>query len=145
MNAVLIISPDVINNNMAGPGIRYWNLAHELSKHLRVILLTPNKCNLQAEFTIEQFNKETDLKYSRSVTSILVQGVSLWKHPFLKKLNIPIIVDLYDLFIFENFEVNFHENDASHLHKAALSVLLDQLKYGDYFICASEKQKDFWL
>lgn len=131
---------------MAGPGIRYWNFANVLSQTFDVTLFTPNNCSLDADFRIEQMSKKAIKECLRSgsgqLTSVIVQGMTLWNHPYLKRFNIPIVVDLYDPFIFENIELF---NDDAQLHRSSLSILLDQLMVGDYFICASDKQKDFWL
>lgn len=145
MNHIVIISPDSIGSKMAGPGIRYWNLSKTLSKYFQVTLFTPNKCDMKASFRVVQIEKWV-LKQSLSqAQAILLQGMTLWKFPFLKKMKVPIIIDLYDPFILENLETFQNSKEELDLHKASLSILIDQLLYGDYFICASEKQKDFWI
>jgi glycosyltransferase involved in cell wall biosynthesis len=67
--------------------------------------------------------------------------------PSLKELGRPIIVDLYDPFTIEN--LHFHAQKPlvarSAIHRNDLAVLNDQLQAGDYFLCASEKQRDYWL
>ena len=142
---ILIVSPDYIDIRMAGPGIRYWNISLELSKYFEVVLFTPNKCSLKSNFIVKTFNKRAFKKESQDAGAILIQGTTLWKNPFIKNLNIPLVVDLYDPFIFENLEMSLENPNSSALHKASLSVLLDQIRHGDYFICASEKQRDFWI
>lgn len=142
---VLIISPDPIQKKMAGPGIRYWNFAKTLSCYFEVVLFTPNNCELEADFKIFKIAKEALKKQATDASCIILQGMTLWNYSFLKKLKVPIIVDLYDPFIFENLEQFEDSVNTNNLHHASLSVLLDQLIYGDYFICASEKQKDFWI
>jgi glycosyltransferase involved in cell wall biosynthesis len=145
LKRIIVISPDYIGEKMAGPGIRYWNIANELSKQFEVILFTPNKCELFAEFSIKQVKKDILVQYALNASCIILQGITLWAHPYLKKIDIPIAVDLYDPFVLENLELDYHSPDVKALHKASLAVLIDQLSYGDYFFCASEKQKDFWI
>ncbi|MCR8659823.1 glycosyltransferase [Paenibacillus endoradicis] len=145
MKNILIVSPDYISVQMAGPGIRYWNFATTLSKTFNVTLLTPNHCELTSNFRILQLNKETLINELKSADSIVIQGMTLWQYPIIKKYKVPIVVDLYDPFVFENLETFNGNKDDNQMHVAGLSVLTDQLQYGDYFICASEKQKDFWL
>lgn len=130
---------------MAGPGIRYWNFANELAKTNKVILMTPNECELKASFEICKLSHNRLKKELIHAKAIIVQGITLWHHSFIKKSNVPIIVDLYDPFIFENFEMFYDSPNSNKLHSGSLDILLDQLMYGDYFICASEKQKDFWI
>ncbi|GGD87494.1 glycosyltransferase [Paenibacillus nasutitermitis] len=127
---------------MAGPGIRYWNFAKVLSQYFEVVLFTPNHCELEADFVIKNINKSQLIEELNNSTCIIVQGMTLWNHSYIRNYNASIIVDLYDPFIFENIEIF---NDDIQAHRASLSILMDQLYFGDYFICASEKQKDFWL
>lgn len=144
---IIIISSDIVNSKMAGPGIRYLEIARSLSKDFKVTLLTPNHSNLQVDsFSILPFSKSFFL--NKKIDVILLQGRILWENPFLKKLNVPLIIDLYDPFIFEEIEVNCNKFDLemqNKLHKSTMSVLIDQLRHGDYFICATEKQKDLWI
>lgn len=145
LKKVVIISPDHIGKQMAGPGIRYWHFAKELSVHFNVVLFTPNYCEFEEQFRIKLINK-SELKIELSdADSVILQGLTLWEFPFIKKTKAAIVIDLYDPFIFENLEMNYREREQLNNHFATLSVLIDQLRWGDYFICASEKQKDFWL
>jgi glycosyltransferase involved in cell wall biosynthesis len=130
---------------MAGPGIRYWNISKELSKYFDVVLFTPNQCNFQSKLYIKQLSKHELIKQMQNASCIILQGTTLWVHNYLKKLGIPIVVDLYDPFVFENMELFYKDPGAKSLHRASLAVLMDQLLWGDYFICASEKQKDYWI
>ena len=47
MNRLLIISPDVVAEKMAGPGIRYWEMSRTLAGQLAVTLAVPNQTSLQ--------------------------------------------------------------------------------------------------
>ncbi|MFB5266674.1 hypothetical protein ACE41H_07735 [Paenibacillus enshidis] len=152
MKSLLIISSDVIASKMAGPGIRYWNLALELSKHFNVILAIPNYHNfdLHSELNgttikLSSTNCEELKKHAKSVDSILLQGDILWKFRFLRSAKASIIVDLYDPFVLEHLELNQNDMKGNLIFNNIVNIQNDQLKYGDYFICASEKQKDFWL
>lgn len=146
---IVIISSDIVSSKMAGPGIRYLEIAKSLSKDFDVTLLTPNHCKLKFDtFTILPFSKSFFLSQQHKVDAILLQGRILWENKFLKKLSIPLIIDLYDPFIFEEMEVNCNKVNLEvqdKLHKSSMSILIDQLSFGDYFICATEKQKDLWL
>ncbi|MEK5206062.1 glycosyltransferase [Psychrobacillus sp. FSL H8-0510] len=146
---VIIISSDIVNSKMAGPGIRYLEIARSLSKKFNVTLLTPNECDLKEEyFVIATFNKSTLLEMTGEIDCILIQGRTLWENSYIKKMKTPLIIDLYDPFIFEELEVNANGRNLdvqNQLHKSSMSVLIDQLQWGDYFICATEKQKDLWI
>lgn len=152
MKSLLIISSDVIASKMAGPGIRYWNLALELSKHFKVTLAIPNyhTFDLHSELSgiaikLSSTNREELKKHAKVVDSILLQGDILWKFRFLRTVKASIIVDLYDPFVLEHLELNPNDLKGNLIFNNIINIQNDQLKYGDYFICASEKQKDFWL
>ncbi|MDR6552208.1 glycosyltransferase [Paenibacillus qinlingensis] len=142
MKRILIISPDIISKKMAGPGIRYWNFAIELSKYYSVVLMTPNKSELTHEsFSIEPYSKRKLKKIMIEINAIVLQGLTLFKNQFLKYANIPLIIDLYDPFVLEMLEERTNPKE----YNMDLKILIEQLRFGDYFICASEKQKDFWI
>lgn len=148
MSNVLIISPDRISESMAGPGVRYWNLAIQLAKEHKVTLLVKNSDYLKSQLfnvvliaDIRNSLKQFVMKYD----VIIIQGLTLLEMPFLKKTNIPIVIDLYDPFIFEILAHENWENSSTRLYESQLQILLEQIRYGDYFICASEKQRDLWI
>lgn len=151
MKKVLLISPDVIAKKMTGPAIRYLNFAKELSKYFVITLFVPkNESNF--DFSKEQFNvimgNRRELKeVAKSVDSIIVQGIAFRLYPFLKSINKPIVVDIYDPITLENLELRRYLpfKDRLIYHETDLDLILEQLSLGDYFICASEKQKDYWL
>ncbi|BCG61262.1 glycosyltransferase [Paenibacillus sp. URB8-2] len=152
MKKLLIISSDVIASKMAGPGIRYWNLAIELSKYFQITLAIPNYHTFDLHKMLEDYKiklicSESKIlkKEAREKDSIFIQGDTLWKFRFLRKYNASIIVDLYDPFVLEHLELNENNLRGNLIYTNMMNILIDQLKFGDYFICASEKQKDFWL
>ncbi|MFD1139451.1 hypothetical protein [Paenibacillus urinalis] len=152
MKKLLIISSDIVASKMAGPGIRYLNLAIELSSYFQVALAIPNFDSFDLDDLIKNHSvkiistEKRDLKRELKVSdSVLIQGEILWKYRFIKKANTSIIVDLYDPFVLEHLEINKNDFRGNVIYKNMMNILIDQLKYGDYFICASEKQKDFWL
>jgi len=148
---VLVVSPDVVNVNMAGPGIRYWELARVLAQKFEVTLAVPGECSLPGEgFQVVSY-RTGDAGVLLSIIAqtdvILVSGYILHKLPVLKKTSKPMIVDLYDPFIIENlhFHVDKPLSDRAMIHRNDLAVLNDQLQIGDFFVCASEKQRDYCI
>ncbi|AWB46183.1 glycosyltransferase [Paenibacillus sp. CAA11] len=146
---ILIISPDEIGKRMSGPGIRYLNFAIELAKCFKVILFSPNIPELELKnnynFEVVHFTKQNVMRHVKREAILITQGRTIWENAYLKKIGIPLVVDLYDPFIFENLELNKYKAHNEKVHQASLSMLLEQLEVGDFFLCASEKQKDFWL
>ncbi len=71
----------------------------------------------------------------------MIQGpVTDWHRDVLRS-DLPIAVDLYDPLNLEALE----SVDPDLLVPYTTNLLRDQLWRGDYFFCASERQRDFWL
>lgn len=153
MNSILIISPDIIGTCMAGPGIRYWNIAKQLANYFNIILLIPNKIedtielNDQEKIKIDTTNRKTIYKYLKESNIVITQGLIVNKYAELRKKKVPLVIDLYDPFILENLELRKNNKalDKEVRYSMDLSILIEQIKYGDFFLCASEKQKDYWI
>ncbi|MEK4360318.1 glycosyltransferase [Paenibacillus sp. FSL M7-1455] len=147
MKNILIISPTPIGKRMAGPSIRYWEISCQLAKKNQVVLLAPKYIELYNQnLTTDTLNFRNIVKYGKKADVIILQGMTLWKYPVIKYLKKLIAVDLYDPFHLENLEV-YKDNSMKSgiLYKTTLIMLSEQLKIGDYFFCASEKQVDYWL
>jgi glycosyltransferase involved in cell wall biosynthesis len=58
-----------------------------------------------------------------------------------------LVVDLYDPYVLETLQMyaarSLHEQTGEHWH--SLVTLLVQLRRGDFFLCANERQRDLWL
>jgi glycosyltransferase involved in cell wall biosynthesis len=87
---------------------------------------------------------------AETADALIVQGFALTSYPFLTTLVCPIVADLYCPFTIEHLEQHraagvptpaSHESDAASI----LAVQNAQLQQADYFICASERQRDFWV
>jgi glycosyltransferase involved in cell wall biosynthesis len=151
MRRLLLISSDIIGERMAGPGIRFWEIARALSQHYEVALAVPNldpPPHPNVEIHSYGHRPEELRELARSTDAIILQGFALHFYPFLKELGIPLIVDIYDPFVLESIQVHSRKRSVKErllLHTQDLSVLNDQLRIGDFFICANERQRDLWL
>ncbi|WP_268624018.1 glycosyltransferase [Paenibacillus alvei] len=147
MNTVLIISPTPIGKQMAGPSIRYWEIACQLSVDNRVILLAPKNIDLSNDrLLLDILNVKNLIKYTSMSDLIVIQGMTLWKYPFIKFFSKPIAIDLYDPMHLENLEIYTEDKFMNRLlYRTTKKMICEQLAKGDYFFCASEKQKDYWL
>lgn len=144
---ILLLSPAAFSQNMAGPSIRYWEIAKQLSQHFEVIVLTPNYIpnNNNTKFIIDSLSEKNLFKYSKESKIIIFQGTTLWRYPIIKYLGVPLAIDLYDPFHLENLELFANKRLGRYLYKSTLNILEEQMYLGDYFFCASNKQKDYWL
>lgn len=152
---ILLVISDPVGNKMAGPGIRYLEFARELSKEFDVTLAALGKSDLdmaKENFKIVNFTHKDpkDLLEAFGNCEVLIfQGFILEFFPPIKNAAKGkfIVVDLYDPFTIEVLEVRKHIpiNTDMEMFNDVLNILLEQIRLGDFFICASETQKQFWL
>lgn len=148
---LLIISPDSIDANMGGVGIRYWELGHQLADVAIVTLAIPQPTTLQSDtvhlVTYEEGDATSLEQLARAADIILFSGFTIYHHPFLQTAPQYLIVDLYDPMILENLErfANKPLAERNGLHQVGVSTFNKLFAAGDFFVCASEKQRDYWL
>jgi glycosyltransferase involved in cell wall biosynthesis len=146
---ILILSQDEIGVNMSGPAIRCWEFARILSAFCQVTLASPTEVGLALPPGVDTLPLNTATLQERAslYDAIILSGYTLAVYPFLKELNIPLVVDIYAPFNLENLQRIADKKMAFQLqdHDEVLTVLKDQLQYGDFFLCASETQRDYWL
>jgi len=147
---ISIISYDIVGRKMAGPGIRFYEFAKILSKYMDVTLHTPNKVDIEIEgVRLKHYNIKNYNSLARNMENteiILIQGHILYYFPFLKNFSGKIIVDLYNPFNLESLEMYKDSTIAERLRidRNNNHIIKLQLAIGDFFICASEKQRDYW-
>lgn len=147
-SGILLISPDSIGAEIAGPGIRYWEMAKVISRDFKVTLLVPGDQNLpNADFLVERLNRSNLRKQLAKRDVVILQGLILDKHPSIKKSGKHLVIDIYNTAMLENLENEFHLErwEQNNHFTSVLNGIKKQLSTGDFFICASEKQRDFWL
>lgn len=158
---ILIISNAIIGQQMSGPAIRCFEFAKVLSKSLKVSLISPSPGNLSSErfqiLTCERHEEDKMEKIVESHDVILIQGQVLEFFPFLKETEKVLVVDLYCPFILEELEkqrklwsdsaTGFTQalEEQQRIYETLSRIVRDQLLAGDYFLCANERQWDFWL
>lgn len=114
---------------MAGPGIRYWEIAAALRRRgIEATLVSPP-------------HREDLVAVAARHDSLLVTGPVLEQHPALKGLGVPLAIDWYDPFLFENLARGVPMEQ----HEGGVRTLAEQARCGDFFVCASERQRDLGL
>ena len=149
---VALISNDKIGSSMAGPGIRYFELAKALSKHFSVTLIVPDGCDLKID---DVAILKYDSRHASKSISTLMRGYDFVIAQFLgpvvlKKIlkgKIRFIADLYDPQTIEILEQTKHEteNRQDDLYNFIYFSQALQFFVADYVICSSEKQKDLYI
>jgi len=127
--SALIVPHDVVGPAMAGPGIRYWEIAAALRRRgIETTLAAPP-------------HGEDLVAVAARHDSLLVTGPVLEQHPGLKGLGVPLAIDWYDPFLFENLARGVPMEQ----HEGGVRTLAEQARCGDFFVCASERQRDLGL
>lgn len=150
MTNILIVSNDIVDENMGGVGVRYWEMAHSLARKCQVTLAIPNETKLKSA-TVRMVSYDLqhgDLSaYAENADVIIIQGFTLHFHPYLRDRGIPLAVDLYVPFLLESLVWHDQDDWGSWIpaYEEYLRVQLELLRAGDFFFCASERQRDYWL
>ncbi len=145
---IAIVTPDVLRPAMAGPAIRAWQMAIALSEEHDVQLATTVQCDLtHPDFPVRHVS-DGDLHALEAWCDVLIfQGHVLDAHPWLRMSKKVLVVDIYDPFHLEVLEQSrdLHEIERRHTSRITVEVINEQLARGDFFMCASDKQRDFWI
>ena len=148
---LLIVSHDVVGEKMAGPGMRYLELARALSAELDVTLAVPSPTSLQIPgLNIVRYWEDRPLSLKVLVENsdvALVSGYMVEKFPFLAYTPARLVIDLYDPFVLENLHYYLHEplENQRKLNEHAVSITNQLAQIGDFYICGNERQRDYWL
>ncbi|WP_349866926.1 glycosyltransferase [Leifsonia sp. WHRI 6310E] len=148
---VLIVTGDPIGAKMAGPAIRAWSMAEALSKDNLVTLVSLAGIEpLSAPFELAHVRPGDDRamrKLEQSTDVIIFQGLAMALFDSLRTSDKIIVADIYDPMHLEQLEQG-KELGAAQWDKQVLDateVLNEQLERGDFFLCASERQRHFYL
>jgi glycosyltransferase involved in cell wall biosynthesis len=78
---------------------------------------------------------------------VVAFGYLLAQYPVIRRRARFLVMDLYDPFLLENLTMHDDLPMARRIavHDHDLSVVVDQLRQADFFICASDRQRDYWL
>jgi len=146
---ITVATADVLGPRMAGPAIRAWHIATALAEEHDVRLVTTGACTLEGQGRLQVDGvDEAGLRIAANWCDVLVvQGWILAGRPQIITTDKIIVCDVYDPMHLEQLEQG--KDEGAHNWRRAVHgstvALNEQLHRGDYFICASEKQRDFWL
>jgi glycosyltransferase involved in cell wall biosynthesis len=146
---VLVISNDYVGRQRAGPAIRALELSRQLALAGHdVTLAVPGPSDLEdSPVRLVVYDADVLRELAPQHDVILFQGWVLERFPFLKDAGARLAVDLYDPFPLELLVTISREPTDRRVRERveALLCLNEQIRQGDFFLCASEKQVDFWL
>jgi GT2 family glycosyltransferase/glycosyltransferase involved in cell wall biosynthesis len=144
---IVVATGDALTPKMAGPAIRAWHMAAALAAEHDVELVTVNRCEVSdPRFPVRHVDA-ADLQALEAWCDVFVfQGFLLHEYPFLRGSHKVVVVDVYDPFHLEQLEQRDNgEAFRRESVRSSTQVLNEQLLRGDFFLCASSKQRDFWL
>ena len=151
---ILLITFDVIGPRIGGSAIRVLGLARALAEagHLPTIAAVRiEEGHPDQPFPIRPFDsaspRETLKPLLETAAVAILPLHALARLPFLRNASIPLVFDIYDPVLLELMETApaAAAESATEKIRSHVQLLNQVLRRGDFFICASERQRDFWL
>lgn len=145
---VLVVTADTLGAAMAGPAIRAFEIAKRLSTVAEVRLVSTQHAEVEhPDFEIATAKRKALRPHVAWADVIVFQGALLTTDVWIARTDKIIVADLYDPMHLENLEQQ-RELPAvlRYLRTLDINAIMNrQIRRADYFICASEKQRDLWL
>jgi glycosyltransferase involved in cell wall biosynthesis len=150
---VLLISQDLVGSHMAGPSIRYFHLAQSLARHMEVVLAIPHESPADLdtrELAIARYVRREWPSIESLVEAarvVICPSDIVSDFPQLAQSDAFLVVDGYDPLLAEWLALNSHlSTEAQDLRWwRRMCDLNRQYLAADFFICGSERQRDWWL
>jgi len=146
---VLVLCFDPITEAMAGPAIRAWQLALVLAaEHTVTLLGTAGATRRHDAMTVCSLTDGTVSLGAlvEQAEAVFAPTSAVRRHPEVRAATVPVAIDLSIPTHLENLERGGRAVDAWHRDVAhQVAVVNEDLARGDFFVCASERQRDFWL
>jgi glycosyltransferase involved in cell wall biosynthesis len=141
LSRVLLVCPEPLGHGQpAGIGIRFVEIARVLrADGHSVTVLSPDAGAVEG---CRAEPLDTFVAASQTHDMAVIQG-HVANAFFQHAQPIPTVIDLYDPFIVENLHYYAERGDEVFQHDHA--TLMESLAHGDYFLCASEAQRLFYL
>ena len=145
---IVVITGDTLSPRMAGPAIRAFHIAHELSGEHEVKLVSTTTCSISNPGFVCTFADDEALREIVEWSDVVIfQGFVMFHAPWIAETDKVVVVDIYDPMHLEQLE-QLKDDGLAHresINTGTTGVLNDQLRRGDFFLCASEEQRHFWL
>lgn len=151
---ILLITFDVIGPRIGGSAIRVLGLARALADaghQPTIAAVRVEEGYPDQPFPIRPFDSTNPRRALQPLLKAAAAAViplhALVRLPFLRNASIPLVFDIYDPVLFELMETapDAAAESATEEMRSHVQLLNQVLRRGDFFICASERQRDFWL
>ena len=149
MTDILVLANEHVNRRMAGPSIRSFEFSRVLSADgHRVTLASPFPSDLPPQpFAVTTYDASSLPALLADHRVVILQGWVMERFPLLREADVRLVIDLYDPFPLEVLILFAKEPLEKRLEaqRDSIRAVTDQVRDGDLFLCASEKQRDYWL
>ncbi|MDQ4069897.1 MAG: glycosyltransferase, partial [Actinomycetota bacterium] len=145
---IVVATGDTLAAKMAGPAIRAVAMAEVLAAEHDVELVTLGRCTLtHPVFACRSVTGPELRALERRSDVMIFQGLVMSSFPWIRHSDKVLVADIYNPFHLEQLEQGKDGGEASRTKvvEECVEALNAQLSRGDFFLCASEKQRDFWL
>jgi glycosyltransferase involved in cell wall biosynthesis len=138
---------------MAGPGIRYYHFARELSKRHSVALVVPRLPEKPlGDFEVLRASDWLGRQFRslvRKYDVLVAKSLRPWTMRALAREDLRVLYDLYDPLLLGNLDFHAGEDISDRRRRLAFRAptLLQEIALltGNAFVCASERQRDLWI
>jgi glycosyltransferase involved in cell wall biosynthesis len=143
MYEVVVQTPDVVGDRMAGPGIRAWHLAAELGKHFPTALVAMREGAAPSDVVLLERGSAEARRALREARVLIGQPARGFRK---RRRGQRIVFDLFDPTVLELRELYGNTPSArQRIHLAAEWWRLSEaLMRGDLLMCAARKQREFY-
>ncbi|GIG29922.1 glycosyltransferase [Cellulomonas marina] len=145
---VLVVTGEPLGERLAGPAIRAWEIAKALAPEHDVRLVTTAGARRSSPDFAVSYAGGTGLREPTDWADVIVfQGFLLEHAPWLAGSSKVLVADVYDPMHLEQLEQARDLGAEGRLDAVTTTtrVLNEQLRRADFLLCASDKQRDFWL
>ena len=146
-----MLTRDRVGSTMSGPGIRFYHLAAELAASFDVTLMIPNVPDdgppgvdvVQAPSSVRELEDVVtryDVVFARPLPLPVMKALARSQTRVIYDLYVPVVTEELAMLAAEP-----ERPQAQQFRELALLAHRFALGAGDAFVCASERQRDFWL
>jgi len=145
---VLFVTNDPLNQKRSGPAIRCLELARMVAARHEVTIASFEPSDLAVQgmrLLPDALRHKSELHAAaRNSDVVVTQGLVLARAPALAKLAKHLVIDLYDPYLLE-YLAHAHPRHPQWGYLRQLYRLNQQMAIGDFFVCANQRQWDYWL
>lgn len=145
---ILVITDHKIGKQIAGPAIRAIEIANQLSQFFEVRVVTTGVCEeVDLPFWVGKAAGKKLRSHSSWADLVIFQGFVLATNPWLAKTSKILVADLYDPMHLEHLAETPNQEIRSRTKavRQTLGAIAHQLLRADLILCASPKQRDYWI